>query len=87
MAFPAHIWNQLKNLTAEEIVSALLRDGWEKDASSKGAILGYIKRGPPNSRITIHYHPKKNYGAKLLTGLLEQIGWSEEDMRRLKLIK
>jgi predicted RNase H-like HicB family nuclease len=43
--------------------------------------------GPPNSRVTIHYHPKKTYGAKLLKGLLEDIGWSEEDMERLQLIK
>jgi predicted RNA binding protein YcfA (HicA-like mRNA interferase family) len=87
MAFPPNIWNQLKNLTADDIISALLRDGWEKDPSSKGAIMGYIKKGPPNSRVTIHYHPKKTYGAKLLTGLLDDIGWTEADMRRLKLIK
>lgn len=87
MAFAQHIWNQLKNLTADEIISALLRDGWQKDPSSKGAIMAYIKLGPPNSRITIHYHPKKTYGAKLLQGLIADIGWSEDDMRRLKLIK
>jgi len=87
MAFPPHVWNQLKNLTADEIISALVRDGWEKDPASKGAVFAYIKKGPPNSRITIHYHPKKTYGAKLLTALLEDIGWSEEDMNRLKLIK
>jgi len=87
MAFAPNVWNQLKGLTASEIISALERDGWEPDPSSKGAILAYIKKGPPNSRITIHYHPKKTYGAKLLTGLLEDIGWTEEDMRRLKLIK
>jgi len=87
MAFTPNVWNQLKGITASEIISALERDGWQRDPSSKGAILGFIKKGPPNSRITIHYHPKKTYGAKLLTGLLEDIGWSEDDMRRLKLIK
>ncbi len=87
MAFPQHVWNQVKNLTADEIIGALLRDGWEKDPSGRGAIIGYIKKGPPNSRITIHYHPKKTYGAKLLQSLLDDIGWSEDDLRRLKLIK
>jgi predicted RNA binding protein YcfA (HicA-like mRNA interferase family) len=86
MAFAPYVWDQLKNLTADEIISALQRDGWEKEAS-KGAVLGFIKKGPPNSRVTIHYHPKKTYGAKLLIGLLEDIGWTEEDMNRLKLIK
>jgi len=37
-------------------------------------------------RVSIHYHAKKNYGAKTLQGLLTDIGWSEDDMRRLKLI-
>jgi predicted RNA binding protein YcfA (HicA-like mRNA interferase family) len=90
MAFPPNIWNQLKNLTADDIISALQRDGWTRDPASKGAILGYLKKdqtGKTINRITIHYHPKKTYGAKLLTGLLEDIEWSIEDMGRLKLIK
>jgi predicted RNA binding protein YcfA (HicA-like mRNA interferase family) len=90
MAFPPNVWNQLKNLTADDLISALLRDGWVKDPSSKGAILAYIKRdqtGKPINRIGIHYHPKKTYGAKLLNSLLGDIGWTEDDMRRLKLIR
>lgn len=86
MAFSPNVWNQLKNLTADDLISALERDGWEKDPSSKGAILGFIKKGSPNKRVTIHYHPKKTYGAKLLKGLLSDIGWEEADFRRLKLI-
>jgi hypothetical protein len=35
----------------------------------------------------IHYHPRKTYGPKLLTALLNEIGWTEADMRRVKLIK
>jgi hypothetical protein len=38
-------------------------------------------------RIVIHYHPRKTYRPKLLTALLGDIGWSEADMRRVKLIK
>lgn len=86
MAFPQHVWNQLKNLTADQLISALKRDGWKPDCS-KGAVLGFIKEGPQNKRVTIHYHPKKTYGAKLLTGLIDDIGWSEDDLRDLKLIK
>jgi len=39
------------------------------------------------NRVSIHYHPKKTYGAKMLQGLLGDIGWSESDLRKLKLIK
>ena len=90
MAFPPNVWNQLKNLTADDLIGALLRDGWGKDPASKGAIIGFIKKdqnGKPINRITIHYHPKKTYGPKLLAGLLDDIGWSNDDMHRLKLVK
>lgn len=85
MSFSQHVWNQLKNLTCDDIISGLTRDGWEHDTKS-GAVQVY--RNPADgNRITIHYHPKKTYGAKLLKGLLNDIGWSDEDLRRLKLIK
>lgn len=87
MAFPPNVWSQLKNLTADEIITALERDGWSKDPSSKGATLGYIKEGAFRQRIVIHYHPGKTYGPGLLKGLLADIGWSLDDLRRLKLIK
>ncbi len=88
MAYPRNVWNQLKNLTADDLISALQKDGWSKDPSCKGAILVYIKAGNPSSqRIAIHYHPKKTYGAKLLKSLLDDIGWSVDDLRRLKLVK
>lgn len=90
MAFPPNVWNQLKNLTADDLISALLRDGWEKDPTSKGAIMAYLKKdqaGKIVNRIGIHYHPKKTYGAKLLTSLLDDIGWTEDNLLSLKLIK
>jgi len=86
MAFPSEVWNQLKNLTADDLISALCRDGWYKDPASKGAIIGYIKE-ETRKRIVIHYHPKKTYGAKLLQSLLHDIGWNEDDLKRLKLIR
>jgi predicted RNA binding protein YcfA (HicA-like mRNA interferase family) len=84
VSFSPNVWNQLKNLTCVEIVSALTKDGWERDITT-GAVQVYRK--PNTNRIAIHYHPKKTYGAKLLKGLLDDIGWSEDDLRRLKLIK
>jgi predicted RNA binding protein YcfA (HicA-like mRNA interferase family) len=84
MDYPAHVWEQLKNLTAEEIVRALKKDGWVKEKGS-GAIHVYL--GPDKKRVGIHYHPHKTYGPKLLKGLIEDIGWTESDFERLKLIK
>jgi len=37
--------------------------------------------------VSIHYHPGNTYAAKLLKALLADIGWTHDDMRRLKLIK
>ena len=85
MKYSQQIWNQLKNLTVDEIKNALEKSDWVPDGSS-GAILVYLHR-TKRLRITIHYHPRKTYQPKLLKGLLEDIGWSEEEMRKLKLIK
>jgi predicted RNA binding protein YcfA (HicA-like mRNA interferase family) len=90
MAFPPNVWNQLKNLTADDLISALLSDGWVKDPTCKGAILVYLKKdqaGKIINRVGIHYHSKKTYGAKLLNALIDSIGWTGEDLFRLKLAK
>ena len=85
MSYSKNTWNQLKNTTVEELIKALAKDGWYRDEASSGAILVYCKE--PAQRITIHYHPKKTYGAKLLKGLISDIGWDEENLKKLKLIK
>jgi predicted RNA binding protein YcfA (HicA-like mRNA interferase family) len=84
MDYPRHIWNQLKNLTTDQIVKALEKSGWIRD---EGAGNIYVYLHPDGRRITIHYHPRKTYGPKLLKNLLADINWSEEDLRELKLIK
>lgn len=86
MSYPPNIWNQLKNLTKQDVIDALLRDGWKKDPASKGAAIGYIKYGnPENKRIVIHYHPGMTCGPALIKGLITDAGWSIADLRRLKL--
>lgn len=84
MSFAPQTWSQLKNVTADDLVRALTRDGFVRDLAP-GAI--HIYRHPDGRRVSIHYHPKKTYGAKLLKGLLEDAGWSDDRMRDLKLIK
>ena len=84
MKLPKNIWDQLKNKSADELISALLKDGWVRD-ETQGAQQVY--RHPEGRRVSIHYHPGKTYGPHLLKALFDDIGWSEDDMRRLKLIK
>jgi predicted RNA binding protein YcfA (HicA-like mRNA interferase family) len=73
MAFPPNVWNQLKNLTNDDIIDALKRDGYRKDPLSKDATITYIKplanpepNGCKNKRIVIHYHKNETCGPKLL---------------------
>ena len=82
--FRKAIWDQLKNTTANELIRALAADGWEEDVT-RGATRAFCKGS--GKRIVIHYHPRKTYGAKMLKALLEDIGWSEDDLRRLRLIR
>jgi predicted RNA binding protein YcfA (HicA-like mRNA interferase family) len=64
-------------------MSALNRDEWSCDMDG-GSMRIYLKDG---KRVSIHYHPRKTFGPKLLQALLNDIGWTEVDLRRLKLIK
>lgn len=84
MKYSRQVWDQLKNITADELIKALEKSGWVEDESSQN-IRVYIH--PDKRRVAIHYHPKKTYGPKLLKALLEDIDWSEKEMRKLKLIK
>jgi len=84
MSFPPHIWQQLKNLTADDLIRALERDDWVRDIRT-GAEQVYWH--PDGRRVSIHYHPGKTYGPKLLKALLKDTGWTEADLRRLQLIK
>ncbi len=87
MAFSKNVWDQLKNTTADELISALQRNGYTKDPASRDATISYIKKNKETKRIVIHYHPRKTYRPGLLKGLLSDIGWTVDDLRRLKLIK
>ena len=84
MNYPKNVWNQIKNKSPKDLMGALEKDGATLDIT-RGAVQVY--RYPDGRRITIHYHPNKTYGPKFIKGILDDIGWSEDDLRRLKLIK
>ena len=85
MKFSRNIWSQLKGKTADELISALLKDGFLPDDKVRAE---RIYRHPDGRKVSIHYHTgNKCYGRSLLKALLEDTEWSESDMQRLKLIK
>lgn len=85
MKYPKDVWEQLKGKTADDIISALLKDGFKPDDKLRTE---RVYRRHDGMRITIHYHKKgTSYRQGLLKALLEDTGWSIDDMRRLKLIK
>lgn len=84
MNYSKGLWDQLKGLHIEKFVKALLKDGF-KTVKSRGATTTYLHSD--GRIITIHYHPKKTCGPKLMKKLLDQTGWSEDDLKRLRLIK
>jgi len=84
VSFSPQIWGQIRGLTADELVRGLERDGWQR-ADTSGA--SFVYRHPDGRTVSVHYHPRKTYGPKLLRSLLMDIGWSEEDLRRLKLVR
>lgn len=85
MGFSKQVWDQLKNITADGLITALLKDGFVLDVPIRTE---RIYRHPCGRKVSIHYHEgSKCYGPGLLKSLIEDIGWSEKDMRRLKLVK
>lgn len=79
-------WDQLKNVTADELKRAIDKDpDWYADETGNSAI---IYRNDVNHRmVSIHVNPHKTFGHRQLKQLLEDIGWTEADLKRLKLIK
>ena len=84
MKFAKFIWDQLKNLSADELIAALLKDGWKPDTAAGSQ---RIYKHPDGRRASVHYHAGKTFGPNLLKSLFDDIGWSVKDLRRLKLIK
>ena len=84
MKFSKQVWDQLRAKTSDDLIAALGKDGWVHEGT-RGAVQVY--RHDDGRRVTVHYQPRKSYGPNLLKGLLEEIGWTVTDMRRLKLIK
>ena len=79
-------YGRLRSLTAREIISALVRDGFAFDRGRGSHQIYYHKDG---RRVTVHFHsPGDTFAPKTLRSIIEtQAGWTEDDLRRLKPIE
>lgn len=77
------IWEQLKSIDKDRLIKALEKDQWKLD-TVHNRHRTYRK---DIDKVTIHYHRTDFKNPRLLKDLLNDIGWDEKDLKRLKLIK
>jgi len=79
-------YGRLRNVTAREIISALNRDGFVWDRGDGSHQIYY---NPDGRRVTVNMHGRgSTFTRKTLRSMIEQEArWTEEDLRRLKLIR
>ena len=78
-------YNKLRSLTAREIISALVKDGFYL-RNQRGSHQRY--HHPDGRKVTVSFHRVSDaFPPKTLKKILEdQARWTEEDLERLKLI-
>jgi predicted RNA binding protein YcfA (HicA-like mRNA interferase family) len=75
----------LRNLTARELISALIRDGFGYDRGDGSHQICYH---PDGRRVTVVFHGgNSTFRRKTLKSMIEQAHWTEEDLKRLRLIR
>ena len=79
-------FSNLRSLTARELISALARDGFVLDRQA-GSHQLYLH--PDGRRVTVSFHrPGETFEIKTLRTMIEiQAHWTDEDLKRLKLIR
>jgi predicted RNA binding protein YcfA (HicA-like mRNA interferase family) len=74
-----------RNITANEFKHALERDGF-KQTKKKGGHL--IFRRPDGRRVVLSYHRSGDtFPPKTLKSMIQDANWTEEDLKRLGLIR
>jgi predicted RNA binding protein YcfA (HicA-like mRNA interferase family) len=76
---------KLKNITAREFVRALERDGFIFKRQ-KGSHKIY-KHPESGNWVSVPYHPGGTFTKGILGGLIDDAGWTEDDLVRLKLMR
>ena len=77
--------HQLRNKTTNEIVRALVRDGFIWNRRSKGSSRAYTH--PDGRKVFIHYHkPNDSIPRGTLGNIIDSTQWTVADAQRLGLI-
>lgn len=77
-------YGQLRNLTAREVISALILDGFSYDRGDGSHQIFYH---PDRRRVTVVFHGGgRTFTRKTLKSMIDQTRWTEDDLKRLKLI-
>ncbi|HKV39713.1 MAG TPA: type II toxin-antitoxin system HicA family toxin [Blastocatellia bacterium] len=79
----------MRNLTAREVISALIHDGFYLRRSGGSAGSHHRYQHADGRRVTVSFHGAGDtFRIKTLKSMLEdQAQWSEADLHRLKLLK
>jgi len=76
---------ELKNIPAREWIHVLESDGFQL---RKGKGSHHIYQHPDKRRVLIVYHSLHDtFGPKTLKSLLQDSGWTRDDLKRFELIK
>ena len=78
-------YSKLRSITAREIISALVKDGFYFERQS-GSHQQYYHQDGRKVTVSFH-HPSDTFSPKILKSMMEkQAKWTHEDLKRLKLI-
>ena len=79
-------YSHLRSLTARELISALARDGFVLDRQAGSH---QLHLHPDGRGVTVSFHrPGDTFEIKTLRTMIEfQAHWTDDDLRRLKLIR
>lgn len=79
-------YSKLRSLIARKLINALIKDGFWLD-SQTGSHQQYRHRDGRMVTVSFH-HPSDTFTFKTLKSMIEkQAKWTEDDLKRLKLIK
>ena len=78
-------YSKLRSLTARKLISALIKDGFYLDRET-GSHRQYIHSR--KGRVTISFHHSSDtFPSKTLKTIIKDAEWTEEDLKRLGLLK
>lgn len=78
-------YSKLRALTARRLVSALIKDGFHLDRIS-GSHHQYLHLNKGRVTLSFH-HTGDTFPPKTLKSIIQDAKWSEEDLKRLNLLK